>query len=92
MYAKPQTAAWSTDGTDRLVPVLLTSKVLFLDKIVKLGKTEGYAIASYCVIDPVFQIWLRPIGRAVITLVSTDLHKIPVQPAEDEAVWNLLQY
>jgi len=26
-----------------------------LSKIVKLGKTEGRAIASYCVIDPVFQ-------------------------------------
>ena len=35
--------------------VLLTWKVLFLSKIVKLGKTVGRAIASYCVIDPVFQ-------------------------------------
>jgi hypothetical protein len=26
-----------------------------MSKIVKLGKTVGCAIASYCVIDPVFQ-------------------------------------
>ena len=35
--------------------VLLTWKSCFLSKIVKLGKTVGCAITSYCVIDPVFQ-------------------------------------